>query len=103
MTVTEWKKEIADLVRLAIDKGYYPDEYDEDRDGFNGSFEKIFGEKFKKQIPRHCISFADGLVIHSYDIENAEQVLTRLGYLDHEARVILQEIANKLLGVSIYM
>lgn len=98
----EYKEIFAGLVRLAIEKGYEPEEIRDDFGGFERAFREFFGESFKIWHPRNCIQF-ENLVIRGSEIKQAEKVLTRRGIPEADAPVVLQKIADVLLGNNLYV
>ena len=98
----EWKNIFAELVRTAIEKDYIPDEVRDDFESFESAFKDFFGETFHILRPRNCVRF-ENLVIHGCEIKKAEEVLIKNGILEADAPVILQKIADVLLGNSLYI
>lgn len=98
----DYKKIFAELVRLAVEKDYKPDEIRDDFDGFEKAFRDFFGESYRILCPRNCIQF-ENLVIRGSEIKQAEEVLTRHGIPEVDAPVVLQKIADVLLGNNLYV
>lgn len=97
----DYKKIFAELVRLAVEKDYMPDEVRDNFYGFERAYRDFFGESYRIWRPRNCIQF-DNLVIRGSEIKQAEEVLTRHGIPEADAPVVLQRIANVLLGNNLY-